>query len=214
MLHSIEHTIYAGAPLKEADKVLIMLHGRGAYAEDIVSLAEHLHVSNTHIIAPQAKGSTWYPYSFMWPVQQNEPWLSSAIELLNEILKNVLQSGKKSQQVYVLGFSQGACLTLEFAARNAMQFGGIISFTGGLIGEKLNESQYKGNFNGTKIFIGNSDHDPHVPLTRSESSKKILENLGANVMMKVYPDMPHTINQDELKTVNELFFNHDTIVQS
>lgn len=208
MLHSNEHTIHAGTPLKEADKVLIMLHGRGAYAEDILGLSNHLEINNAHIIAPQAKGSSWYPYSFMWPVQQNEPLLSSAIELLNNILKNVLQSGKKSEQVYVLGFSQGACLTLEFAARNVMQFGGIISFTGGLIGEQLNESLYQGNFNGTKIFIGNSDYDPHVPLTRSEASKKILENLGADVTLKVYPNMPHTINQDEIKTVNEMFFKN------
>lgn len=206
MLHTNEQTIYTGAPLHEADKVLLMLHGRGASAEDIIGLANYFPLQNAHIIAPQATNNAWYPYSFLAPLQNNEPWLSSAIDLLNNILSNVLDAGIQSQQVYVLGFSQGACLTLEFAARNAMKFGGVISFTGGLIGEQLNEKIYKGNFNGTKVFIGNSDKDPHVPLQRSEDSKMLMEKLGAQVTLKVYPNMPHTINQDEIDTVNKVFF--------
>ena len=151
--------------------------------------------------------NAWYPYSFLAPVQQNEPWLSSSINLLKNILNDVLNAGIKSNQLFVVGFSQGACLTLDFAARNAMQFGGVVAFTGGLIGDKINTDLYNGDFNKTKIFIGNSDKDPHVPLIRSQDSKKILEQLGADVTLKVYPNMPHTIVEDEINWVNENMFS-------
>ena len=201
-----KNIITGGVSLKEAEKVLIMLHGRGANAEDIMSISDYLNLQNTHIIAPQATNNAWYPYSFLAPRQQNEPWLSSALQVLKEILSSVMTTGLKSQQVFILGFSQGACLTLEFATGNAQPFGGVVAFTGGLIGDILKEENYTGNFQKTKVFIGNSDKDPHVPMARSEESKRIMERLGADVTLKIYPGMLHTINEDELNWVNQNIF--------
>ena len=201
-----KNIVLAGVTLKKAGKVMIMLHGRGATAGDIISLSGYLKLHDTHIIAPQATNNAWYPYSFLAPRQQNEPWLSSALELLNEILEDVRTAGIKTEQVFILGFSQGACLTLEFAAQNARLFGGVIAFTGGLIGDVLQEEIYAGNFQKTKVFIGNSDKDPHVPVARSEESKRIIEKLGAEVTLKIYPGMPHTVNDDEINWVNQNIF--------
>ena len=201
-----KNTIHTGVALKDAEKVLIMLHGRGATAEDIISLSDHFRLLNTHVIAPQATNNAWYPYSFLAPRQQNEPWLSSALHVLNEILRDVILEKIKSQQVFILGFSQGACLALEFATQNAQPFGGVIAFTGGLIGDVLQEENYRGNFQKTKVFIGNSDKDPHVPMARSKESKRIMEKLDAEVTLKIYPGMPHTINDDELNWVNQNMF--------
>lgn len=198
-----KHIVRAGVDLQKADKILLMLHGRGATAEDIISVSYELNLQNTHIVAPQATNSTWYPNSFLSPVQQNEPWLSSALQLLKNLLDEIVAAGFKSRQVYILGFSQGACLALEFAARNAQPFGGVIAFTGGLIGDVLKKENYSGNFEKAKIFIGTSDIDPHVPLARSEESKTILGNLGADVTLKVYPSMAHTIIEDEIDWVNK-----------
>jgi phospholipase/carboxylesterase len=191
-----------GASWEEAKKILIMLHGRGASAEDINSLQQYLQIENTRILAPQATNHTWYPYGFMMPIRQNEPWLSAALALLKKITTDVINRGFSSEQIYILGFSQGACLALEFAARNAQPYGGVISFTGGLIGDKIYPEHYTGNFGGTPVFIGNSDRDPHVPLERSEQSKQLMESMGANVVLKIYPGMLHTINEDEIAYVN------------
>jgi phospholipase/carboxylesterase len=199
--------VRAGVALSEADKVLLMLHGRGATADDILSLADHLHVGQAHIIAPQATNHTWYPYGFMSPVQQNEPWLSSALRMLDEIYDELVTAGIQSRQVFLLGFSQGACLTLEFAARHARPYGGVVAFTGGLIGDVLNPENYGGDFQGTKVFIGNSDRDPHVPVKRSEESKTILEGLGADVTLKIYPGMAHTVVEEEIEWVNRNIFS-------
>jgi phospholipase/carboxylesterase len=201
-----KNIITAGVALKQAEKVLIMLHGRGANAEDIVSISAYLKLQDTHIIAPRATNNTWYPYSFLSPRQQNEPWLSSALQVLNEVLSDVILAGIKSQQVFILGFSQGACLTLEFATHNAQPFGGVIAFTGGLIGDVLQEENYMGNFQKTKVFIGNSDKDPHVPVARSEETKVIMEKLGAEVTLKIYPGMAHTVTEDEINWVNQNMF--------
>ena len=201
-----KNIITAGVSLNEAERILIMLHGRGARAEDIIPLSHYLNLGNTHIIAPEATNNTWYPYSFLSPRRQNEPWLSSFMHLLSEVLTDVTSAGFKSQQVFILGFSQGACLTLEFASSNAIPFAGVIAFTGGLIGDVLEEENYTGNFQKTKVFIGNSDKDPHVPVARSVESAGIMEKLGADVTLKIYPGMTHTVNEDELNWVNENMF--------
>lgn len=206
MAHAKQH-IEAGLPLQKASKALIMLHGRGSTAQDILSLQDDLDLDDFYIVAPQATNNTWYPYSFLAPVHQNEPWLSSAMDLLSIIVMDIHDGGIHSDKIYLVGFSQGACLTLEFATRNAQKWGGVIAFTGGLIGDKIYSEKYKGDFAGSKVFIGNSDTDPHVPRDRSEGSQKLIERMGANVTLKIYQDMPHTINQDEIKSVNELFFN-------
>jgi phospholipase/carboxylesterase len=196
----------AGLSMNQASKAIIMIHGRGAQASDILSLHSEFSLDEFYIVAPQATNFTWYPYSFLAPVRQNEPWLTSAINLISDIVDDLRKSGINSNKVWLLGFSQGACLTLEFASRNARKWGGVIAFTGGLIGDKLYPENYSGNFDGTKVFIGNSDKDPHVPMSRSQDSAKIMEGLGADVKLKIYPNLPHMINQDEIETVNAMFF--------
>lgn len=196
----------AGKPLKDAEKVLIMVHGRGADASDILGLASHLKVDDFALLAPEATNNTWYPYSFMAPPKQNEPWLSSALDLLNELVADVRQQGIAAEKIYFLGFSQGACLTLEFVTRHAQRLGGVIAFTGGLIGDKLNEGNYSGNFDGTSIFISTGNPDPHVPVARVKESVAILEKMNATVHLKIYDGRPHAISQDEIEEANTVIF--------
>lgn len=201
-----KNILTAGKSLKEAEKVLIMVHGRGANARDILGLASHLNVSGYALIAPEATNSTWYPHSFLANPEQNEPWLSSALDLLNEMVKDVKKQGVTAENIYFLGFSQGACLALEFVARNAQKFGGIAAFTGGLIGDKINRENYSGNFNGTPIFIGTGNPDPHVPIERVNESVGILEKMDAKVHLQVHEGRPHTISPDEIKEANRVIF--------
>lgn len=197
----------SGKAVTDAKKALVMVHGRGASAGDILSLASHLKVGDYALLAPQATNHTWYPYSFMAPARQNEPWLSSALLLLAQLEKDLNEQGIGSENIYFLGFSQGACLALEYTARNAKTRGGVVAFTGGLIGETLDAAQYKGDFGGTPVFIGTSEPDPHVPLARVQESSRILEEMKANVTVKVYQNMGHTISQEEVDLANELIFS-------
>ncbi len=198
--------IEKGASPEEADKVVLMLHGRGAPAEDIISLHSYLQAGKARFMAPEAAGFTWYPYSFMAPRKSNEPWLSDALKLLSSIEKDILDQGFTSEQIYIVGFSQGACLATEFAAQNAKKYGGIAAFTGGLIGEKIDRNLYNGNFENTPVFLGNSDSDPHIPVSRSEETREVYNEMGANVTLKIYANMPHTIIEEELNYVNENIF--------
>lgn len=198
--------ISAGKELKDASKVLIMLHGRGGSAEDILSFAKGLHVPDFALLAPQATNHTWYPYSFIAPPSENEPWLSSALALLKEITDELITGGIASTDIYFLGFSQGACLMLEFVTRNANEYGGIVAFTGGLIGDEINTTNYKGDFAGTRIFIGTSDPDRHVPVERVNASAELLEKMNANVMKKIYKNMGHMINREEEELANAFVF--------
>lgn len=194
----IKKIVYAGQAPADASKALIMLHGRGASAMDILSLAGELDAADFCIAAPEATGHSWYPYSFLAPQSANEPWLSSALGLVKQTVEELIAEGIAREQIFILGFSQGACLTLEFAARNAARFGGIISFTGGLIGKELNTENYSGDFGSTPVFIGNSDRDPHVPLERTHESTAIFKKMNAVATEKIYPGMPHTVNEDEI----------------
>lgn len=198
--------VTAGADLSTAKKALIMIHGRGGSAQDILSLAQHLNVKAYALVAPQATNHTWYPFSFMAPPQQNEPWLSSALQVLEDTVDEVVDSGIAKENIYFLGFSQGACLTLEFIARNAARFGGAVAFTGGLIGDKIYPENYKGDFAQTPIFIGTSDPDPHVPVERVYASANILRDMNADITEKVYTNMGHTISQNEVDLANQLVF--------
>ncbi|HVG15434.1 MAG TPA: dienelactone hydrolase family protein [Chitinophagaceae bacterium] len=202
-----KNIVSAGRELTAGNKVLILLHGRGGSAADILSLSSHLHVNEFTLLAPQATNNSWYPYSFLAPPQQNEPWLSSALELLEALLEETISKGVQTQNIYFCGFSQGACLTLEFVTRNANRYGGVAAFTGGLIGDKIYNENYKGNFNGTPVFIGTSDPDPHVPVARVNSTSKILKDMNAVVTEKIYTNMGHTINEDEIALTNKLIFN-------
>lgn len=204
MTHS-KKIIETGKPLKHAKKAIIMLHGRGGSAEDIISLAGHLPVVDLYIAAPQATTNSWYPYGFMAPIQHNEPWLSSALELVNGYVADIKKAGITSENIFILGFSQGACLTLEYSTRHAQRWGGVIAFTGGLIGDQIYPDHYTGNFMATPVLISNSNNDPHVPLVRSEDSKSLMEKMGANVSLQVYPGRPHTILQEELALAAKLF---------
>ena len=199
--------VTAGKDVKEAGRVLIMVHGRGATAESILSLSDLLQVKDFALVAPQATNSTWYPYSFMAVPAHNEPWLSSALSLLKEIVNDLNKQGIPSKNIYFLGFSQGASLSLEFVTRNATRYGGIVAFTGGLIGDRIYPENYSGDFEGTPVFIGTSDPDQHVPVARVNATANILRNMHAVVTEKVYPFMGHTINQDEIELANKLILN-------
>lgn len=196
----------AGKKISEAKKALVMIHGRGAFAEDILSLAGYFNLADYALIAPQAENNTWYPYSFLAPVKQNEPWLSSALGVLNEVVSDINNDGIASNNIYFLGFSQGACLTLEFVARNAKKWGGVVAFTGGLIGDKIYNENYKDDFFNAPVFIGSSDPDPHVPVERVNASAAILQHMHADLTLKIYAGMGHTINKDEIQQVNTLIF--------
>ena len=202
-----KNSIAAGEELHAESKVLILLHGRGGSAEDMLSFSSRLEVDNFALIAPQATNNTWYPYSFLAPPAQNEPWLSSALGLVKELVDDVTGKGVTTERVYFCGFSQGACLALEFIARNANRYGGVAAFTGGLIGDKIYTGNYKGDFKGTPVFMGTSNPDPHVPIERFYASAKILREMNAAVTEKAYNNMGHTINADEIDNANRIVFN-------
>jgi len=205
-MHQIE-IVAGGKNIIEAKKALIMVHGRGGSADDILSLATHLHVQDFALLAPQATGNSWYPSSFLAKPADNEPWLSSALEVLAHTVKEIESHGIAPQHIFFLGFSQGACLTLEFVTRNARAYGGVVAFTGGLIGDKIYPANYKGDFAQTPVFIGTSNPDPHVPVERVYATTNILKGMHALVTEKIYERMGHTINQDEIEQANWLIFD-------
>jgi len=180
------------------------MHGRGGTAADILSLQRFLNVEDFALVAPQATNNSWYPYSFMAPEEQNQPALDSAIQMVDDTIQALLIQGIELEHIYFLGFSQGACLTLEYVARNAHKYGGVIAFTGGLIGEELLIDRYQGDFAATPVLVTTSDPDPHVPLPRVEESVSVLEKLGANVRSQVYKGKAHSISREELELANEL----------
>ncbi|WP_022823687.1 alpha/beta hydrolase [Hymenobacter norwichensis] len=196
----------AGQPLATATNALILVHGRGGSAADILSLANHLHVQDFALLAPQAAQNTWYPNSFLAPPAQNEPSLSTALATLSGLVESLEKQGIRHENMYFLGFSQGACLTLEFVARNATRYGGVVAFTGGLIGDRIYPENYRGHFSETPIFIGTSDPDFHVPVERVRASTTLLNGMGAHVTEKVYKNMGHTITQEEIRLANSLIF--------
>lgn len=201
-----KNIIPAGQPLTAATRALIMVHGRGASAEDILSLADHLPVKDYALLAPEATGHSWYPYSFLAPPAQNQPWLGSALDLLGAVVDEIVAAGIRKEKIFFLGFSQGACLTLEFVARNAERYGGVAAFTGGLIGDKIYTENYKGDFGGMPVFIGTGDHDPHVPLQRVEATTALLQGMHADVTERVYPGRPHTILAEEVAEAARVVF--------
>jgi len=192
----------AGLPLDQAKKVAILIHGRGANASGILGLKDHLQLSDFALLAPEAEGNSWYPYSFMAPDASNKLAYSKAIKQLEEIVQSLYSKGFKSDQIYFIGFSQGACLSLEFAALHAKKYGGVIAFTGGLIGEELKSEKYTGDFASTPIFIGSSKQDFHVPLERIKLSADLLVHLGAEVKTLIFEDANHTIRKEEIDWVN------------
>ncbi|TXK50527.1 phospholipase [Pontibacter qinzhouensis] len=193
-----------GKPLQESGKALLLVHGRGATAESILMLRQELEVEDFSLVAPQATNHSWYPYSFMAPVSQNQPALDSALDLLHTAVEHCKAEGIKSENIYLLGFSQGACLTAEYAARHAQRFGGLLLFTGGLIGSVIDTEKYQGDFAGTPVLITTGDPDPHVPVSRVDETVQLLEEKGAIVTRKIYKGRPHTILQEELELANQM----------
>ena len=198
--------IQTGLPLSESKKAIILLHGRGATAESILSLADYLELADFSIFAPQAAQRTWYPYGFMASDEGNLSALNSSLQQVSLLFQFLIENGKAPEQIYVLGFSQGACLSLEFAALNAQKLGGVVAFTGGLIGEKLEEKKYSGDFQGTPILLSSSAHDMHVPAQRINDSAQLLQKMGAEVSLKFFQDELHTIRPEELTWVNQTLF--------
>ncbi|WP_118195078.1 alpha/beta hydrolase [Albibacterium indicum] len=196
----------AGVELNKAQKTLIMIHGRGGSAEDILSLSQHLNVEDYTLLAPQATNHTWYPHSFIAPAEQNEPWLSSAIETIDLTVDTAIRAGIEAKNIFFFGFSQGACLTLEYMARNAQQYGGAVAIIGGVIGEEINRKNYRGDFQQTPIFIGTSHPDFHVPVERVYETEDILKEMNAEVSLKVYENFGHSINEDEINLANNIIF--------
>ncbi len=195
---------YRGKKISAADKALIMLHGRGGSAEDILSLSTYLEVEDFALLAPEATNNSWYPYSFLVPPAQNEPGLSSALQWLAAIEQDLVSQGISAEHIYFLGFSQGACLSLEYTARHAKKYGGVIAFTGGLIGDQLYTENYQGDFEHTPVFIGSSDPDPHIPVERVHASEEVMQKMNAVTTVKIYPDRGHTVSQQEIDLVNQL----------
>lgn len=194
----------AGAPLAQARGAAILLHGRGGSAEDILSLGAEFGLPDIAYVAPQAANHTWYPYSFLAPFAANEPHLSNALATVGATLEHVARAGITAERVALIGFSQGGCLALEYAARNAQRFGAVAGLSAGLIGPPGVPREYAGSLAGTPVFLGCSDVDGHIPLERVHESRDVLGALGAEVTERIYPGMGHTINEDEIGHVVKL----------
>lgn len=195
------HIASAGAPLSRAKAAMILLHGRGATAEGMLDLAEVFAQPDVAYLAPQAAGRTWYPYSFLAPIDQNEPHLSRALAQVGELVSDLGRNGFSPEKLIILGFSQGGCLALEYAARNAQRYGAIIGLSAGLIGPEGTPRTYGGSLAGTRVVLGCSDVDAHIPVGRVHESARVLTALGADVIERIYPAMGHTINDDEIAQV-------------
>lgn len=201
----------SGAPLGRAKAAVVMLHGRGASAQSMLSFADVFALPDIAYLAPQAPGSTWYPYSFLAPFAQNEPALSHALATVAGVVSHLADHGCPPQRLVLLGFSQGGCLALEYAARHAQRYGGVVGLSAGLIGPPGTPRAYPGLLSGTPVFIGCSNDDDHIPLERVHESTAVLRRMGGDVAERIYPAMGHTINHDEVKHVRTIL---DGLVRS
>ena len=199
--HQSQPVRMAGELLESGQAAMLMVHGRGARAEDILTLAAELDQPGFTYLAPQAAGNTWYPNRFLVPIEENEPWLSSALAFVGDVFARIVNGGIPAERIILLGFSQGACLTLEFAARNARRYGGIVGLSGALIGPDETPRNYAGSLDGTPVFLGCSDVDFHVPKERVDQTADVLKNLAGDVTERLYPNMDHSVNQDEIDFV-------------
>ncbi len=202
--HAGMPVLTAGARPEAAQGAMVLVHGRGASAEDILALAREFRRDDFAYWAPQAAGNTWYPNRFMEPLETNEPWLTAALAKVGAVLAEVGAAGIPPERTVLLGFSQGACLALEYAARHARRYGALVGLSGGLIGPDGTPRDYAGSLAGTPVFLGCSDVDPHIPKERVAHSAAVLEGLGGAVTMRLYRNLLHTVNGDEVRFVQGL----------
>src|SRR5687768_1315372 len=196
--HASQPVLTAGPSPQDAGAALILIHGRGASAQSILSLYDALEVPELAALAPQAAGNTWYPLSFLGPLESNQPYLDSALRRIESLVADLIGRGVRNDRIAVLGFSQGACLTSEFLARYPHRYGAAMALTGGLIGPPGTPRDYRGSLDGTPVFLGSSDPDPHVPFERVRETESVLARMGARVEVRRYPGMPHEINEEEV----------------
>ncbi len=204
--HRNQPVLMRGEALKSAQGAIVFLHGRGASAEDILGLADEFNLQGAKLayVAPEAAGNTWYPYSFLAPIPQNEPYLSSALKLVGTTIANLEKAGIAREKIALVGFSQGACLSTEFVVRHPARYAALVAFTGGLIGPPGTKFSYTGELQGTPCFLGSGDPDAHVPWPRVQESAEVLKRLGGEVTLKRYAGMPHTVSRDEIVEARKL----------
>jgi phospholipase/carboxylesterase len=202
--HQTQPTETAGATVTEAAGAMILIHGRGATAPSILTLADEFNAPNLHYMAPQAESYQWYPYSFLAPTEQNEPGLSSGLQAIYDIITGLETNGVKKESIILLGFSQGACLATEYVARHPARYGGLAALSGGLIGSSVSADSYSGSLEETPVFLGCSNIDPHIPKERVDETETILAGLHADVTKTIYKGMGHTVNEDEIAHVKKI----------
>ncbi|MDP2321116.1 MAG: dienelactone hydrolase family protein [Acidobacteriota bacterium] len=202
--HQNQPVLTLGPPPAQARLGAILIHGRGASADDILGLAHEFALPDVAYLAPEAAGHAWYPYSFLTSMERNEPGLGSALLVIEGLVEHFAQHGLPAERVALMGFSQGACLALEFAARHARRYAAIAAFSGGVIGPPDTPRDYAGSFDGTPVFLGCSDIDPHIPIERVRESTEVFRRMGAAVDERIYPGMGHTINAAEIDAVRRL----------
>lgn len=205
--HQGQTVAESGAPASRAKAGMIMLHGRGASAKGILSLSDEFAQPDVRYLAPQADSHTWYPYPFTDPVEKNEPWLNSALQRIFDLIKQLNNEGISDKKIILLGFSQGACMAQEYAARHPARYGGVVGLSGGLIGETVNPELYTGSLEGTPVFIGAGDQDHWFDLDRIHQSADIFKLLKGSVEKQIYPGKGHTITEDEVKFIRKLIFS-------
>ena len=202
--HGGQPLIASGPATEEADATLVLVHGRGASAESMLPLYQALGLDTLAAVAPQAAGHTWYPYSFLAPIESNQPYLDSALRKIESVVADLLRRGIAPERIGIMGFSQGACLTTEFVARHPRRYGAVMGLTGGLIGPPGTPRDYPGRLDETPVFLGCSDPDPHIPFERVMETQAVFQRMGAAVEVRRYPGMPHTVNEDEIDACRAL----------
>ena len=205
--HRGQPVLTLGPQPSAARMTMIMVHGRGASAEDMLGLAAEFGTTDVACLAPQAAGRTWYPCSFLSPLQDNEPGITSGLRVIAGLVDGLVAQQIPHERIALLGFSQGACLSLEFAARHPQQYAAVVGLSGGLIGPPGTPRDYPGSFGRAPVFLGCSDIDAHIPLARVQETADVFRRMEALVDERIYQHMGHTVNEDEIQAVKALLLS-------